>query len=269
MILSRRGLFPQTPPLHLVNWPWGIAIRTFGGFSLYRGDEPVTYSRKAQRKPLALLKALIALGGTEVLAERLAEALWPDADGDMAHQALEVALHRLRKLIGLPEAIIFREGRLSLNGRFCWVDAYAFEHLLALAGEADKQCGADRTHMLLAQADTLYRGVFLVEEGGEWWTTALATRLRSKHLQVAWRLGQLHDEQGQWVQAAHHYERCLEADECPEAIYRRLMVCYQHLGRSLEALEVYQRCRRMLATTVNLLPSPETEAVRASIISGQ
>lgn len=269
MILSRRGLFPQTPPVHLVNWPWGIAIRTFGGFSLYRGDEPVTYSRKAQRKPLALLKALIALGGTEVLAERLAEALWPDADGDMAHQALEVALHRLRKLIGLPEAIIFREGRLSLNGRFCWVDAYAFEHLLALAGEADKQGGADRTHMLLAQADTLYRGVFLVEEGGEWWTTALATRLRSKHLQVAWRLGQLHDEQGQWVQAAHHYERCLEADECPEAIYRCLMVCYQHLGRSLEALEVYQRCRRMLTTTVNLLPSPETEAVRASIISGQ
>jgi len=269
MILSRRGLFPEQPPLHLVNWPWTISIRTLGGFSLHRDTEPITYSRKAQRKPLALLKALIALGGSEVRAERLAEALWPDADGDMAHQALEVALHRLRKLLGLPEAIIFREGRLSLNGRFCWVDAFAFEHLLALAGEAEKQGRGDRTRTLLAQADALYQGVFLAEEGGEWWTTALATRLRSKHLQVSWRLGQLLDEQGQWVQAVYHYERCLEADECPEAVYRRLMVCYQHLGRSLEALEVYRRCKYMLATTVNLLPSPETEAVRASIISDQ
>jgi hypothetical protein len=43
--------------------------------------------RKTQRKPLELLKALIAFGGRAVLEEQLTEALWPEAKGHAAHQA--------------------------------------------------------------------------------------------------------------------------------------------------------------------------------------
>ncbi len=60
-------------------------------------SRPVRFTGKAQRKPLALLQALVAFGGQRVREDRLSEALWPDADGDAAHQALSTTLHRLRR----------------------------------------------------------------------------------------------------------------------------------------------------------------------------
>jgi LuxR family maltose regulon positive regulatory protein len=56
-------------------WPWPIRVYTFGRFAVIRDDEPLTFSRKVQRRPLGLLKTLIALGGREVREERLIDAL--------------------------------------------------------------------------------------------------------------------------------------------------------------------------------------------------
>ena len=43
--------------------------------------------------------SLIALGGREASEERLSNALWPDADGDLAHESFTITLHRLRRLM--------------------------------------------------------------------------------------------------------------------------------------------------------------------------
>ena len=138
-IIRRRGLVPDKPPLHIEDWPWAVKIYTLGRFSLVRDDAPVAFSRKAQQKPLALLKALIALGGSGIKEERLTELLWPDAEGDMAHQSFETTLHRLRRLLGRPEALIVRDGRVTLDNRYCWVDVWAFERLLGQADELRKK----------------------------------------------------------------------------------------------------------------------------------
>ena len=55
------------------------------------------------------------------------DALWPEADGDMAQQSFATALHRLRQLLGNEKAIQRQEGQLTLDDRFCWVDVWAFE----------------------------------------------------------------------------------------------------------------------------------------------
>ena len=257
---------PATPPVHLERWPWPIHILTLGTFTLLVDDEPVTFARKTQRKPLALLKALIALGANEVPEERLSEILWPDAEGDMAHQVMEVTLHRLRKLLGHQDAVTFRGGLMGLNERLCWVDVHAFERLLALADQAAKQGDTDRQRTLLERAVTLRRGDFLAAEGEEWWLAALAARLQSKYLQSLWRLGEIMAEAGRWDRAADCYEGCLGTNDCLEETYRRLMVCYHRMDRHFEALEVYRRCRQTLANGHGTSPSPETEAVRAAIL---
>ena len=46
---------------------------------------------------------------------------------------------------------------------------------------------------------------------------------------------------------------------------RRLMVCYRELGEPAEALNVYRRCREMLSIVLGVKPSPETEAIRATL----
>ena len=85
---------------------------------------------KAPKRPLAVLKAIISMGCSGVPAQRLADALWPDREGDHAMGALEVALRRLRELLRDPDAVVVGEGRVSLNRELVWCDVEAFEELV-------------------------------------------------------------------------------------------------------------------------------------------
>ena len=61
-IIRRRRLVPENPPVHLENWPWPLKVYTLGQFLIYKDGQPLRFSRKAQKKPLELLQALIAAG---------------------------------------------------------------------------------------------------------------------------------------------------------------------------------------------------------------
>src|SRR5271154_1424894 len=89
-------------------------VRVLGRFSLLKGDIPLTIPRRL-RKPQELLQALIALGGAEVSAGVLIDALWPDSEGDAAYHSLESALYRLRQLLGVRDAVRMEGGAVSLN----------------------------------------------------------------------------------------------------------------------------------------------------------
>ena len=67
-------------------------IRALGDFELTINGIPMHRGRKAARRPLELLKALIARGDTTVGAAELADSLWPDAEGDAARDSLRVTL---------------------------------------------------------------------------------------------------------------------------------------------------------------------------------
>jgi hypothetical protein len=114
-LIQRRNIIPEKPPLHLENWPWPLKISTLGRFELLKDGKPIRFSRKTQQKPLSLLKALIAFGGKEVREDQIMDALWPEADGDLAQQSFSTTLHRLRQLLGYEGAIQRQEGKLTLN----------------------------------------------------------------------------------------------------------------------------------------------------------
>jgi DNA-binding SARP family transcriptional activator len=76
-----------------------LRIYTLGRFSLLKGDVSLHSGNKAQKKPIDLLKALIAFGGRDIRRESLSDALWPDADGFSANNSLSTTLQRLRKLV--------------------------------------------------------------------------------------------------------------------------------------------------------------------------
>ena len=99
-LIKQLNLHPDKSAISLENWPWPVRIYTLGHFSVEIDNQPLEFIGKVQKKPLELLKALLALGGRNIRHETLAEMLWPDSDGDDAHHALLTTLHRLRKLIG-------------------------------------------------------------------------------------------------------------------------------------------------------------------------
>jgi DNA-binding SARP family transcriptional activator len=263
--LIRRNRLTQDPANpDLEQWPWAVKVHTMGRFGLLVDDRPVEFGRKVQQKPLALLKALVALGGRDVHEGRLAELLWPEADGDLAHHSFEVALSRLRKLLGKEDALGLREGRLSLSNRQCWVDVWAFERSLGQAETARNEGRQAEAIRLFEKALSLYRGPFLqademtcVESPRE--------KLRSGFLRAVAHLGQCYEDRERWEEAVSCYRRGLEVDELAEELYRRLMVCHIRQGREAEALSVYRRCRKTLSSVLGVNPSPETRKLAESL----
>lgn len=98
-------------------WPWPVRIRTFGGLRVFLDGDMITQPRKTAQRPFDLLKAIVAFG-SGVREEVLAEALWPESDGDAAHQALATTLHRLRRLVG-SEVVLLADRKLSLDPDRC------------------------------------------------------------------------------------------------------------------------------------------------------
>ncbi len=261
---------------------WPLKIHALGQFTLLRDGQPIVFSRKVQKRPLDLLKALIACGGMRTNTSTLIESLWPDAEGDAARVSFDSNLHRLRKLIGVEDVLVLTEGKLSLDPSKCWVDVWTFEELVAridraahqppgsagaspaAAGTGPSPAGASSGE-LAKELLRLYSGHFIEVDSQEPWALAARDRLAAKFLRAVTSLGAQLELNQQWEDAAALYSRALELDNLAEALYRRLMVSYRELGEAAEALKVYRRCRDMLSIVLGLSPSPETEAIRATL----
>ncbi|HEU4368822.1 MAG TPA: bacterial transcriptional activator domain-containing protein, partial [Methylomirabilota bacterium] len=268
-LVSERRLEPGEPPVHLEAWPWPVKVFTLGRFEVLTAERPVRFPGKAQKKPLALLQVLVALGGRNVREDEIAEVLWPDSEGDAAHQALAVTLHRLRRLLGHGGAVLRSDGRISLAPSHCWVDVWAVDRTLALA-EAAIARSPVRDHEWAAsirwtdRAVALYRGEFLGGDQTMPWAAGVSGRLKEHLLRQLRKIGGVWEAIGDWEAAAECYERAVEINDRAEEYYRRLMLAYKRLGRRGDAVLVYERCRKMLAA-LGVTPAPETEALMKTI----
>jgi ATP/maltotriose-dependent transcriptional regulator MalT/two-component SAPR family response regulator len=264
-LIKRRGLILETPSANVKNWPWPFSISTFGQFKLQREGEAVGFSGKAQRKPMDLLRALVAFGGREVSENHLTEALWPRIDSDSAHRSFTTTLHRLRKLLGEDKALVVKEGRLSLDGRYCWLDTWALEEILTqidhLLVQPWDRIDASQLDELASTLLTLYQGPFMGGEPDRTWYLAAREQLRNRFLRSLAGIARHWEETDQCAKAIEYYQKALEADALAEGFYRHLMICYQKLGCRAEAIETYHRCRKTLTAMLHVEPSPETQAV--------
>lgn len=246
------------------NWPWPVKVHTLGGFSLLLDGKPVESSGKIQKKPLEMLKALIAFGCEAVSVEKISDALWPDAEGDDARNSFKTNLARLRKLLQ-HEVLFLIDGSLTLDKRHCWVDVCAFEQAYRRVESAFREGAkvdhSDQTILLAEKALSLYGGPFLPHDDGVPWTTDMREMTHHKYMNLLERLGQFHEERGDHNKAIDCYRRGIESDRLQELFYRGLMTCYQSLGRNAEAASVYHGLKKTLADNLDILPSAETERV--------
>ncbi len=250
------GIQPQRSSIP--HWPWPIRIYTLGRFALLKEDTPMRMAGKAQRKPLNVLHALIALGGRSVTIEALIRQVWPQGPA-AARSSYDVALVRLRRLLGRADALQMEGGRLTLNERVCWVDCWAFER--TVSGAAGSDAGES------AAAVSLYRGTFLPAEDDLACVVKLRDRLAAKFQRMVLQLGTEHERAGRFDRAADVYGRGLEQDNLVEAFHQRLMVCEWKQGHRAQAIKSYRRCRALLASNLRTRPSPETEALYRRLLA--
>jgi LuxR family maltose regulon positive regulatory protein len=243
--------FRIRPPSSLIEiWPWPVKVYMLGRFELWRNDERVEFSGKTPKKPLALLKALTAFGGSSVPEERVMDALWPDEEADAARKSLDVTVLRLRKLLGSNATILVSDELISLNPQLCWSDVCAFEQRIK---ESETNLGSP------AEALVLYRGNFLPAEIDEPWTVKSRERLRARFVRLVEATAEADEAAGRWDKAITLYLRGLEADDLVEAFHLGLMRCYRALERPAEALTAFRRLRQTLSVVLGIAPSPDAE----------
>lgn len=181
-----RKLQLPPPDSGATEWLWPVKIHSLGRFTVQRDDAPLPGPGKLGRKPLELLKAVIALGGRGISRQQLTDALWPDAEGDSQVTAFETALSRLRKLIG-KDAVILNDGLVTLDARTVWVDSWAFDRLLVKLNSAVAEpCEAAEIERLTKRLFALYQGPFLAREPEQSWMLTPSARAAAAVSCAAW-----------------------------------------------------------------------------------
>jgi DNA-binding SARP family transcriptional activator len=274
-LIRKRNLMPDPPPVDCEKWPWALRIFTLGRFEIVRHGEPIEYAQfsgKVQKKPLEMLRALIAYGGGEVPKEQITDCLWPDARGDAVQSVFTTTLSRLRRLVGIEAAIRFQAGKVSLDSRYCWVDVSAFERILALfhkvidAGpQSEFPPDVEAITHLIEKAVSLYRGHFLPGDDSLIWTISYREHLRNRFSRLISRTGEWLEKLGQWEKVIEYYQKGLDVDDLSEDFYQRLMICYRQLGRHANAIEVYRRCKKLFSLRLGIEPSARTKAIYEGI----
>ncbi|MDH3458212.1 MAG: hypothetical protein OER90_15330, partial [Gemmatimonadota bacterium] len=228
-------------------------LRVLGAVGLRGPDGSQLNAVLSQAKALALLSylALNAPRGTQ-RRDSLLALFWPDLDLPHARNALNQALHRLRRSLGESAITSHGSSDVGLSLEECWCDAVAFER--SLEGGA------------YAEALELYRGALLPgvyvsgAPGFERWLEQERTRLQQRAFQAARQLAdQRGHEEGPGA-AVPWLRRACDFDPTDDRTVRSLMEALAGSGDVRGALQTYDEYVSRLAADVHLSPSAETAA---------
>lgn len=256
-LIRQRRLAPPTDR-SCAQWPWPITVRVLGQFEVRVDGRPLRFERKAPKKPLELLKLLVAMGRNAVDQSLIAHELWPDSEGDTAESALRMAVHRLRKLLGHDDAILVGESKLQINRTLCWIDAWAFDDAYRIAENVST---LDDIKTLLQS----YSGEAFAGDALQPWMLGARDRWRSTFVRAVGMAGAAYEARCQWQAGLDTYERGILIDPLCEAFHQGVMRCLLRQGKTAEAYSAYRRCRDALSITLNVKPSAQTEALRRQI----
>ena len=256
------AIYGYTPPERnapIEQWPYPLKIYTLGRFSLLIDDEAQDFSGKSAARPMDLLNCLIALGGRNVSEKKLIQALWPDAEVAAGIKSFHTTLYRLRKLLALDDAITLKDGLLSLDRRFAWVDVWTLEHLLIQIDQTLRKANSqDELERLSGEMLKYYRGPFLGQEDDETWKLEYRDKLHARILRTLKGLGRFWLDHAHAERAIAAYDHVLELDRLHEPAYQHLMKLYLQQGRHAEAVATYERCRKTFSNTLGVMPSTQT-----------
>ena len=251
-----------------------VQLRVFlaGRFMVEADGVVLDEGRLAGRQGRLVFAYLVAERGRPVPRDELAEALWGSAPPATWDKALTVIASKLRS--ALTDAGV--EGGAALTSAFgcyrldlpegSWVDvivaadaADATEQALVAGDLEEARAGA-------ATAVGLLRQPFLPGEDGAW-VDAKRRELVDVQGRALNVLAEACLRLGDAPEAARWAEQAIALEPFRESGYRRLMEAHAAAGNRAEALQVYERCRLLLAEELGAYPSPETDSIYRQLLA--
>ena len=223
-----------------------LRLQTFGGVSLYRGDENLT-GAVTQRRRLGILVLLAASGATGLSRDKLLAFLWPESDATSARHVLNQLLYAQRRQVG-DEALFQGRKTLRLNPSVISSDVDEFERAL----EAQE----------LETAASAYRGPFLdgffLKDAPEFerWAEVQRARLAHRAVDAFTTLAAASAGRGDHRAAAGWWRRAVEVDPFDSQIVLGLVVCLGSGGDRAGALLAARRHEELLRKELGVAPAP-------------
>jgi predicted ATPase/DNA-binding SARP family transcriptional activator len=221
-------------------------FRLLGSLEVASGGAVLPVGGPRQRSLLAFL----LLHGNEVVRrDTLIDALWGEDPPARAQNALQVAIHGLRKLLGAD--------RIETVG-----DGY---RLRVEPGELDLTRFLERRDEAPAEALELWRGPALSGVDAPF-AHAEAARLDDLRLAAVERRIDMELEAGEHDALVPELERLIAEHPYRERLRGQLMLALYRVGRQAEALDAYRVARQTLLEDLGVEPGPELRQLEAAIL---
>lgn len=246
-----------------------LRIYTLGCFEVYLNDKKLNSKDWGRDKAIQLFQFLFLARNRRALhKEQIVDKLW---ENDIDDQGFKVALHGINKAIEPDKKshagakFIIRVGQTyQLNLAEIWIDAIAFEKLIAQANNLINDNKTDAIHYF-KKAIALHKGDFLPERVYEDWSSDERERLQLQFLSASISLSELLLKSN----PAESIRLCQEAlllDIAWEDAYRIQMEAYYKKGNRPMAIKTYEVCKKVLFDEMGLSPLPETKSLYQKII---
>jgi predicted ATPase/DNA-binding SARP family transcriptional activator len=229
-----------------------------GPLLVERDGEPVTLSSGHQRALLALLLA----EGQPVPRDRLIDELWGERAPASAVKALHVHLGRLRGHIG--DVIVRRPAGYELATGDYELDARRFTALLN-----DARAEGARGRPLLTEALGLFRGAPLSDVESDGVVAGWRRSLERERLEAIIARVDLDLSEGQGPELVAELDSLLDNHPFEERIWAQLMIALNHSGRQADALETFQRVRRLFVMELGCEPGEPLSRLQAQLLAGE
>ena len=247
--------------------PGILRVTMLGGFGVCVRDRPVPHAWRL-RKSKTLVKLLALADGHRAHRDVLTEALWPGMDPAAAANNLHQALHAARRALtldgpGSADVLRLQDDVviLSSNGDLV-VDADEF----ATAGQRALRSRSVEDYRAALQ---LYAGELLPEDRNADWAVADRERLAGLHHSLSTGLARSVLERGDSAQAVLLLEPLARSRPDDEPVHRLLIEALDQAGRRWDALDVYERLRKVLDEEYAALPDRATQSLYRRILSAQ
>ncbi len=250
--------------------PARLEFRVLGPLEVRRDGQLVRLGGERQR---ALLALLLVHANEVVPTDRLIDELFGDDAPETAGNAVQVAVSRLRRLLGNGGATDGDDGVLVTRPRGYLLqadreqlDVALFEHLAESGRRALDRGDPVAAATSLREALALWRGPALADLALLDFAQPEIRRLEEL------RLAALEDRVdadlalGRDAELVPELEALVAANPLQERLRGQLMLALYRAGRQADALEVYRQTRELLRDELGLEPSRALQQLERSIL---
>jgi predicted ATPase/DNA-binding SARP family transcriptional activator len=227
-----------------------------GPLTFDRDGEPVRLPSGRQRSLLALLLSAL---GTPVSRDRMIDELWGERPPASAVSAFHAHMSKLRAVLG--DLLVLGAGGYTLAADRLELDASRFEVLVEQARADPSQAQAP-----LSEALGLFRGNPLCDVDSEGAVAQWRRALEEKRLLAVQLWIDVQLAGGTGAELVPELERLTHDHPYDERLWGQLMLALYRSDRQADALEAYQRVRRLLVSELGLDPGESLARLQQQIL---